>query len=105
MVEKTRHGYLQDGIFVKKEKERDKLRMADGAWSINLDELPLEAVAIRYITEKYIYTIETEVAHLKGFTRILGGEPKLVVPLKYWKYAEKQTNGKKKTTKVTVGVG
>ena len=31
------HGTINDGYYVKKENEKDKLRMSGGAWTINLD--------------------------------------------------------------------
>jgi len=33
------HGLIQDDYYVKKESEKDRLRMSGGAWSINLDEI------------------------------------------------------------------
>ncbi len=94
MVTKTKHGYLQDGIFVKHEKEKDRLRMAGGAWSINLKEMPQSTVSVRYVTEDKVYTIDVDKARKNGFIRVFMNEPKLVVPLKHWlignKYEEKE---------------
>lgn len=78
-------GILKDGIYTKREDEKNKLRMGDGSWSINLDELPSEGVRlIEYVTPLDNYVITREDAMKYGFTRMLGGEKKLVVPLKCW---------------------
>lgn len=58
--------------------------MGGGSWSINLDEMNKEPSSIKYITELTTYTISYADARLRGFIRILGGEKKLVVPVKYW---------------------
>lgn len=78
-------GVLKDGIYTKREDEKNKLRMAGGSWSINLDELPSEGVRlIEYITPLTNYVITREDAMKFGFVRMLGGEKKLVVPLSCW---------------------
>ena len=33
------HGLVDGDIYIKKESEKDKLRMSGGAWTINLDEI------------------------------------------------------------------
>lgn len=78
-------GLLEGGIYSKKEKESQRLRIGGGSWSINLDELYGKTIeTVEYITEKKTYTIEFDKAMDKGFVRYLGGEKKLVVPIKYW---------------------
>ena len=79
------HGIVKDGIYFKKEKEKDQLRMSGGSWSINLSEVNLMQVrGVIFCTEKAHYVISPTKALLYGFKRQLGGEEKLVVPLKHW---------------------
>ncbi len=74
-----------DDKLIKNEKESSKLRIGGGSWSINLDKVSLSGVStIEYNTEKHTYTISTRDAISKGFIRFLGGEKKLVVPIKFW---------------------
>ena len=76
---------LDGDTLYKKEKESAKLRMGGGSWSINIDKQDLAKIkTIIYQTEKHKYTISTKDAMEHGFVRILGGEKKLVVGLKYW---------------------
>lgn len=80
------HGIVQNRTFWKNEKEKDRLRMGGGSWSINLAEVDFDKVdGIVFCTEKAHYLISVIDAKLHGFERFLGGEPKLVVPVKYWK--------------------
>lgn len=82
-------GLIIKGTYVKNEKEDDKLRLAGGAWTINLDEVDLLKVeTVRYITDKNTYTISSEEALKRGFGRVFNGETKLVVPIKFWKIKE-----------------
>lgn len=80
-------GTLTDGVYFKKEKESGKIRFCNG-WSINLDEIDLFRTTtvqqIVYATESGVYTISSELAKEKGFVRVMKGERKLIVPLKYW---------------------
>jgi hypothetical protein len=77
--------YISDGVLYKYEKERSKLRMSGGAWSINVDKFDLESITrIVYITEGYRYDISKDAAISGGYFRSLGGENKLVVPLDKW---------------------
>lgn len=78
------HGVLVGKTYTKHEREKDKLRMGGGSWSINLSEIKPETEVINYITEDYTYTISFHKAVEKGFTRVLGGEEKLVVPITHW---------------------
>lgn len=78
------HFQIIDNVLIKHEKEKDKLRMAGGSWSINLDEIRKRPETIQYITEEVTYTISYKDAYLYGFMRILGGEHKLVVLIKHW---------------------
>lgn len=77
-------GILKDKIYSKHEDEQQQLRIGGNSWTINLDELPDDAVLIEYITNSSRYVINRDVAFDKGFVRTLGGEKKLVVPIKYW---------------------
>jgi hypothetical protein len=78
------HGTLIDGIYTKHEDEANKLRLGRGSWSINLEELPEETQLIEYVTPLTSYVISREDAEQYGFIKILGGERKLIVPLKKW---------------------
>lgn len=79
------HGIVKDKTYYKREKESAKLRMAGGAWSINVSEVDfLKVDNIYFLTEKQVYEISTDDATKHGFFRNLGGEDKLVVPLKNW---------------------
>ena len=80
-------------IYIKNEDESQKLRMAGGGWSINLDELEgyesasrNEITDIHFETDKRVYKISYEKAKEKGWEMILGQlkEKKLVVPLLAW---------------------
>lgn len=77
-------GTFKDGVYTKKEDESQKLRMGGGSWSINLDELPVGTKIIEYITPFERYAISMEDAFKHGFTRMLGGEKKLIIPVKCW---------------------
>jgi hypothetical protein len=84
------HGLIQDDYYVKKESEKDRLRMSGGAWSINLDEINNQKITnIVYFTDKYIYRISYEKAFDKGFIKLMAGEKKLIVPIKHWKIERK----------------
>lgn len=85
-------GTIKNRVYKKYEKESSKLRMVKGgAWTINLDEVYLEdIVLIVYETKKYIYSIYKQDASNVGARLLLGGEMKLVVPLKYWKKLKKE---------------
>jgi hypothetical protein len=84
------HGTINDGYYVKKENEKDKLRMSGGAWTINLDEINNKDITdIVYFTESYIYRISYNKAQEKGFIKHLAGELKLIVPIKHWIKKEK----------------
>lgn len=93
------HGIVRDGTYYKAEKEKDRLRIGDGSWSINLADVDFKKVdMIVYSSEKARYTITSVDALSHGFERTLGGEIKLVVPVKYWKeQANADTTGKKNT--------
>lgn len=82
-------GVLKNGIYTKTEKESGKLRMSGGSWSINLQDLDIsKADTIVYETETASYTISTNDARKYGFQIRLGGELKLVIPVKYWERKE-----------------
>lgn len=84
------HGVVRNGIYYKQEKEKDRLRMAGGSWSINYDDVDFDKVTtIVFCTEKAHYVISANKALLTGFERTLGGERKLVVPVKCWELQEK----------------
>lgn len=78
---------LKDGILHKYEKEESILRMIPGgAWTINLQQWNLNdgISGIIYETTDYIYKITTSEAVRFGKVGYLGGEKKLIVPLKHW---------------------
>lgn len=84
------HGITRNKIYYKQEKEKDRLRMAGGSWSINYDDVDFSKVeTIVFCTEKAHYLISADKALLTGFDRVLGGERKLVVPVKCWTLQEK----------------
>ena len=77
--------YIKNYVLTKYEKESSKLRMSGGSWTINVEKFPLAKYhTIRYITRQYVYDIDTEEALSNGFYKNLGGEKKLVVPIKHW---------------------
>lgn len=79
-----KHATVKGTVLVKKEKESSKLRMGGGSWTINLDNLPELIDRFEYITEKAKYTIDREKAFEVGWTLVLQGEKKLVVPISNW---------------------
>ena len=87
------HGTIRDGIYIKKESEKGKLRNFGkplGSWTINLDEINNQDIEnIVYFTERYIYRISYKKAFDEGYVKSLAGELKLVVPVKYWRREEK----------------
>ena len=78
--------FIKDGVLTKYEKESSKLRMGGGSWTINLDKVSLDFLTkVVYITNRYKYSIHTVDALNKGWIKILGGENKLIIPLRHWK--------------------
>ena len=78
-------GQIKNKTYTKLEREKGKLRMAGGSWTINLDDVPLgEVDKIVYITESRRYEITREKAIEKGFEQKFKGESKLVVPERWW---------------------
>jgi hypothetical protein len=80
----------KDNVWIKREKESGKLRTPPG-WTINVLELTQDQLEktplggkIRWVTELYKYEITVEFA-LTIRVQNRGGEPKLVVPMKYIK--------------------
>jgi len=86
------HGHItsEGRIYWKHEREKDKLKMAGGSWTILLKELGEDVIVIKYVTDENIYTIGIIEAMRYGFTKNLGGEDKLVVPEKFWKKEPKE---------------
>lgn len=80
------HGMIIGETYIKREKEKDQLRMGGGSWSINLKELKEHVKKVQFESEKGTYNITLEKAREFGFVRILGGEEKLVVPTGYWSF-------------------
>lgn len=79
------HGQIVDRHYIKKEDESQKLMIGGGSWTINLDETYDKDIdEITLITQEYEYNISYSKAFSKGFIRVLQGENKLVVPIKYW---------------------
>jgi len=84
-------GTIKDRIYHKFEKEKQKLKIGGGSWTINRDEIYGKLIdKIIYETDIRIYEISMDEAISKGFGRILGGEHKLVVPIRCWKVTEKK---------------
>ena len=87
------HGTIDNGIYIKKEPEKGKLRNFSkplGAWTINMDEISNKDIdRIVYFTESYIYRISYKKAFEKGYIKTLAGELKLIVPIKEWIKEEK----------------
>lgn len=85
-------GIIKGRIYKKYEKESSKLKMVEGgAWTINLEKVNLFLIdIIIYETKKYVYSISSNQAQGIGSTMLLGGEWKLVIPLKYWKRLKKE---------------
>lgn len=77
-------GVLKDGIYTKYEDDQQQLRLGGSSWSINIEELPIEAQLIEYITPRTSYVVSRKIAFKHGFIKVLGGEKKLIVPLKWW---------------------
>ena len=78
-------GVLSNGVYTKTEKESGKLRMSGGSWSINLQELDITTTdQIVYETESATYSISTTDALEHGWQMRLGGELKLIIPIKHW---------------------
>ena len=66
------------------------LRIGGGSWTIKLDEIEGRGIQrIRFLTDAASYDITVEDALLHGFERELGGERKLVVPIKHWQMQER----------------
>jgi hypothetical protein len=90
------HGFIENKIYYKKEKESAKLRMNGGSWTLNLTEISQlinkhggYPEKIRIITEKYVYEIDyVDAFRSDSFVKFLGGEMKLVIPIKSWKIKE-----------------
>ena len=79
------HGFIVNGVYTKREDEKQKLRIAGGSWTINLAEIAGEDIKLFvYKTPKFIYEIESETAYKRGFIRRFKDEAKLIVPIKYW---------------------
>ena len=80
-------GWIKDDTYYKREDENKMLRMCNGAWSINLNEVGGKGIKkVVYITKKNKYSVDYDTAQERGFVRVMGlkQEPKLIVPLKVW---------------------
>ena len=85
-------GWITNRTYFKNEDENQKLKMGGGSWSINLKEVSsFDVDNVEYRTHKAFYRIPFALAQSKGFVRMMKGEPKLIVPVKFW---EKKTNEK-----------
>jgi hypothetical protein len=76
-------------VLRKKEKESSKLRLGGGSWTINMDKLDRMAEppdVFLYMTERGYYQITYQEAFEHGFIRCMGGEMKLIVPIKNWDF-------------------
>lgn len=81
--------FTEGTTLVKREKEKDKLRMSGGSWTINLENEISHIEGFQYITETHVYEITKTQAFFNGFEKTFNGERKLVVPIKYWNTTEK----------------
>ena len=84
------YGKIVGNTYIKKEDEKQKLRMGGGSWSINLAEISEIVKEIVFITSESKYRIDKEIAIAKGFIRPMSTngviENKLIVPIKHWKF-------------------
>ena len=82
------YGKIVGNTYIKKEDEKQKLRMGGGSWSINLAEISEIVKEIVFITSESKYRIDKEVAIARGFIRSMATkgviEKKLIVPIKHW---------------------
>ena len=82
------YGKIVGNTYIKKEDEKQKLRMGGGSWSINLAEISEIVKEIVFITSESKYRIDKEIAIAKGFIRSMSTkgviEKKLIVPIKHW---------------------
>lgn len=88
-----KRGIFQNGIYLKVEREKTKLRMSGGSWTINRNDCDLTdptLKVIRYVTELATYEITKEDALLYGFPMTFQGESKWVVPVKRWTEIKKE---------------
>jgi hypothetical protein len=80
---------IECGILTKKENESKRLLLGGGSWTINIDKLGSDFYSVnkfRYVTHRGVYEIGRFEALQHGFFRNLGGEKKLVVPVKFWEF-------------------
>ena len=82
------YGKIVGNTYIKKEDEKQKLRMGGGSWSINLAEISEIVTEIVYITSESKYRIDKEIAFARGFELPMPTkgviEKKLIVPIKHW---------------------
>ena len=79
-------GYIKDRTYYKREKEKGKLYKFKDAWSLNLDEVNLDDIdMIVFKTEKARYECDIDTAEVRGFSKMFGGECKLIIPAECWK--------------------
>jgi hypothetical protein len=80
------HGHIDQGHYTKKENESDILRLGNGSWTLNLDEIKGKEIhTITLITKEHEYSITYAYAFKVGYIRVFQGETKLVIPVKYWR--------------------
>ena len=79
-------GKIINHIYYKREKEISKLRIGEGSWSFNLNEVGEGDLieTLIYTTEIKEYRIPFSKAVSCGFQKEFNGELKLVIPIKYW---------------------
>tara|TARA_Y100000310_G_C20043093_1_gene517081 strand:+ start:125 stop:394 length:270 start_codon:yes stop_codon:yes gene_type:complete len=82
------YGKVVGSVYIKKEDEKQKLRMGGESWSINLAEISEIVTEIVFITSESKYRIDKEIAFARGFERSMSTkgvmEKKLIVPIKHW---------------------
>lgn len=78
-----------DGVCHKFEREKTKLRLYGGSWSINIDKIDISKVkGFVWETSTCMYLISLANAKKYGVYRTFKGERKLVIPIKHWKTKE-----------------
>jgi hypothetical protein len=77
-------GTVVNGVYIKNEKEKDKLRKFD-AWSLNSsdwEDKPVKSLKVK--TDRHVYEMPIEVALKHGFRQEFNGESKLILPMRLW---------------------
>lgn len=84
-MDKINKGFVSGDSYYKYENEKGKLRMFGGSWSINLAFVSADVKQFIFETDKAVYVIDKDTAFKSGIRRVLGGEEKLVIPIRLWR--------------------